>query len=246
MKFKLFLVLSLILSLSSSFAHSDPIDEPVLLKTTSNHEIAFTFHKLAGTEPDYNSWVKSYLKDRMIGYGEQGQRHIVENTRKLFENHFKNFTPSKYSEIVLSLSARAEIVPFGERRMLNISLGQENIFIVRQTPEFNINIVVPGLEDKLSVMILEEDYKDITRASGNTFEKIVPITLLLRLRPVSVDAKKPLLIDSQEYWLLLANFITFEIWNDRGTSLFWKYISEEQREEKLRELRSLFKANETK
>lgn len=208
------------------------------------HVVGFTFHKLAGTEPNYDQWAKVYLKGKLDNYGEEGKKERLRRMKAQFYTNFKNFSIRPEDEIAIVLPAKMEIVTFESRYLVNINIGASLDFIIKQTPERYINLVVPGLEESLKPVIAQEDFKEIRKASGYNFEMPASVSLLLRLKPVSVDAEKPIKIDGKEYWLMLMEFVTYEIWDANGTRHYWDYITEKQRKQKLDELRSLYKEEE--
>ena len=55
------------------------------------HVVGFTFHKLAGTEPDYAKWAEVYLKGKLNNYGEEGKKEKIRRTKAQFYTNFKNF-----------------------------------------------------------------------------------------------------------------------------------------------------------
>jgi len=240
---RLFFIYLLILlsGFSTVVMAKDQEEEP---ESTPTHVIGFTFHKLAGTEPDYSKWANVYLDGQLRGYGDEGKKEKIRQTRSRFVNNFNNFRLDKQDDIVIVLPAQVEIVPFESRYLLNIDLAAGTDFIIKETPERLINLVVPDLGDKLKTIIDREDYKDIKKASGLSFEKPEPVNLVLKLKPVSVDAEKPLHIDGEDYWLMLMEFSTYELWEYRNVMRYWVYISEEEKQKKLDELRSLYKGHE--
>ena len=142
------------------------------------------------------------------------------------------------------LPAKVEIVPFEAKYLMSVSVDGGLDFIIKETPEKMINLVVPDLEDKLKPVISRDDYRDIKKASGLKFERPEIVNLVLRLKPVSVDAEKPIRVNGKEYWLMLMEFSTYELWHFKHLTRYWTYITEEEKKKKLEELRSLYKTDE--
>ena len=239
MRFLSIILMAFLMAFPVSAKEEEPKPE-----SSPTHVIGFTFHKLAGTKPDYTKWVDVYLEGKLQGYGEEGAREQIRQTRLKFVNNFNNFHLVDNEEIIVVLPAKVEIVPFEAKYLMNVSVDGGLDFIIKETPERLINLVVPDLEDKLKPVISRDDYKDIKKASGLKFEKPEIVNLVLKLKPVSVDADKPIQVHGKEYWLMLMEFETYEIWHFKHLKKYWTYITEEEKQQKLDELRSLYKTDE--
>lgn len=235
--FKIVLNLFLCLILAS-FAYAN--DKREMPESSPTHVIGFTFHKLAGTEPNYNQWVDVYLKGKLLGYSDLARQERIRAARSRFVANFNNFFLEHHPEIVATLPAKLEVIPFEGKYMMNISLGADLNFLIRETPEYAINFVVPNLEEKFKTIISVKEYNKLKDASGYKFEKPQNVSIALRLKPVSVDASEPLTVDGKEYWLMLMEFVTYEVWHNRGLYHYWDYVTEEQKRQKLEDLRALY------
>ncbi len=229
------------LSIGVESALSQPL-ETTIPKSSTSYEVGFTFHKLAGTEPNYKKWVDVYLGEKLSTYGEEGKKEQFRRAHSSFRNQFLNYNLNTHDTIIINLPAMIEIVSFENRYLMNIDVGSDADFIIKETPEMKINLVVPELEDKLKHIIPEHEYKHIIKASNLNFEKPQSIRLILKLKPVSVDAKKPAQIGKDEYWLMLMKFESYEIWHPYNDTKYWSFTSEEDRKKELMDLRSLYKS----
>ena len=45
----------------------------------------------------------------------------------------------------------------------------------------------------------------------------------MTLRPIAADAKEPIQLDGQVYWLMLADIANVSVWNYNRDKLIWSY-----------------------
>ncbi|MCB9973766.1 MAG: hypothetical protein H6854_04305 [Rhodospirillales bacterium] len=215
------------------------------LKPTPSHVLGYIFHKLSNTAPDFDLWVRIYKKAMPQGLDAEQQLNYTNHLKQKFIREFTEFNPEEASPITMVFPAIMKASAFETRELLEIQFKGEYQYLIREIPGYPLNIIIPDLEDRLSPLIDKEEYKNIVKASGGqTFEYFQPIQLVLKLAPVSADAHKPFVIDGKDYWLLLFNFITFEIWDERGVYKIWSFVSEEEKKKNLNELRSLYQEPE--
>ncbi len=229
-----------LLSMGGNHAYAQA-KEKVIPESTPTHIVGFTFHKLADTTPNYSKWAEVYLKGKLNGFGEEGKKERIKRIKSSFRSTFNNFNLENHEEVIIKFPARMEIIPFEGRYLMSISVGAGLDFIIKETPERLINLVVPDISEKLKTVISKKDYANIRKSSGLNFEKPQNLILILKLRPVSVDNEKPVSIEGKEYWLMLMKFETYELWSDRRDVHYWDYITEEDKQKKLDDLRSLYK-----
>lgn len=200
----------------------DAVAQKNMGKKSPTKQISFIFYKLAGLEPDFDFWTEEYTKNEVAKYGEVGKRYYVKETRDKLISDFRNTIPENET-IIIHLDAYLEPLSLDNdgKKYLNIYFKESPPFISKRTPKYNINIVVPKLENKVQLVLNEKEYEQMDKLFYASIRAKNFVSVKLFLKPISADVENPIERDGKKFALLLTELKDFEIWSDIKREQYW-------------------------
>ena len=194
------------------------------IKKSSTKQIAFLYYKMIDRVPDYDLWTHEYTKADIDNYGQLGKREYVHKVRTKLMNDFYNVKPET-DLIMVQIHANLEPLTFEgtkqDKVYFNIYFDESPPFIAKRIPEFNINIVVPDLEEKVRLSMSKFDYDRLNKTFYGGIRKRNDVMLQLTLKPIVADVENPIIRNDKKYALLLTKLLEYEIFNDSGKRRLW-------------------------
>lgn len=209
-------------------------------RTSTAEEVAFTFYKLSKTKPDFKRWADNTEIPRSVTVAEYPayRRALLRRLISLYDSYDPEQSLTVRVKASISMRIRpkysmdnAPFVPGVE-----ISLGDD-----KKTPYFPyrvadqwVSIVVKDLERVLSINLSEGSLGKFRHAFRLLGPGPRPVTIMMRLKPLSADATAPMHLNGIDQWLLLTEIVNASLWNADG-ELVWEiqdrnYVSPEQKE----------------
>jgi len=193
-------------------------DGPLLFPPTKAQEIYFLFSKLAGRNPDIENMIKS-----LPGYGAAGIAKRNEYSKLIANMQADYATLDPKAEIIVirtGVDVHVEMGKFrGLRAELPNSLMQKSaIYFPYSWNGTDIAVIPDMLEPFMDVPLGQKEAMDAaTRTMGNR------ATMVLELRPVKADGRKPMELDGMNQWLLMTRLVGVTYYNQNLKEIWsWK------------------------
>lgn len=209
-------------------------------RTSTAEEVAFTFYKLSKTKPDFKRWADNTDIPRSVTVAEYPayRRLLLRRLISLYNAYDPEKSLTVRVRANISLRARPKYSLEGTSFApgVEISLGDD-----KKTPYFPyrvadqwVSVVVKDLQRVLSINLSEDSLGRFKHAFRLLGAGERPVTIMIRLKPLSADATAPMHLNGIDQWLLLTEIINASLWNAEG-ELVWEiqdrnYVSPEQKE----------------
>lgn len=208
------LILMIFLAISAQQVRAE------IMEYTDAEKVGFAFYQLVNAEPDFQAWIKNSDKYKEASPVEKNQMLNEDETR--LRNAFYHYIPDQdLIEINFTGVFHASNY-FGrgqsEGVTTNVQILFDDIpqkFVPFQVGEMWIAVVPQDIEKLTKQNLNAEEYSEIGKKIG--FDKRVfalkeNVNIKMRLRPLSADAKEPVILQELPMWLMLAEIASFEVW----------------------------------
>ncbi len=210
---------------------------------SSSMEIGFAFYKMANTSPDFQKWMMESEEYKNASFGDKTKLLVkgIDDMRK----QFHAFAPEE-DQLIVGVDGRAVVLPSAEDSRypytLNLLLGDDEVdFFPYEIAGEWIAVVVKDMPKYLTHNLTQANYDQIQHNLGMP----LPLTLkknmkiIFKMKPVSVDAEKPLAMNGHDFWLMMAEPATVSLW--RRDSFVWETKASWYNSDTEIELRKLFR-----
>ena len=166
---------------------------------TESQKAGFAFYRLAHRTPDFRGWTE--------GDGAGDQQEILRD----------GFRTDNPAQDMVKLAVPVSIDFDESKVLLSFSPDKMTVFPVR-VGGLRIGIV-PSNEDAFrSFPVSAAATADLNDAMDGS-ARIVTADVMLR--PESVDARKPMMIDGQPVWLMMAAIADVQVWDRSHKTIVW-------------------------
>jgi hypothetical protein len=228
------LAFSLFLSFFLSFPAGAALEEG---KYSDTEKVGFAFSKLGNTRPGFESWIEhspAYLAAKPV----EKMTLMKEGTARLQEG-FYSYNPAEdfihvEADILIQRPAdrpgkRDAPAPASpddaEKKVIRISFGKGDSYFPFQVGKLWIAVIPKDIEAFESIALTPDEYQIFAQGMGTTVRRHSEMTGIIDilLRPVSADAKSPVVVGKEPYWPMLAEIVNVTIWNNSKDRIAWSY-----------------------
>lgn len=211
------------------------------------YEIGYAFYKLAGSRPDFNRWVERSEAYQMARLSDRPQMLVDEGLR--MRQDFKNFDPATdflviKTDVTVHIPTDMELkAKRAPRPYLTIQFEDDS-----RMPYFPFEVagqwIAVGVGDLKSYQVTpltDRQTADMRQMLNHgPYKGTTKLEMVLKLRPVSVDAAKPLLLDGQNQWMMMTEVAELSLWG-KGDKFIWERHAETYESPTQKELGGLFR-----
>lgn len=182
------------------------------IQPASSFQIASLYHKMVGATPDFENWAKYTDEYKEAKYYDE-EAVLNEQEIKLKELYYNIF-----ADEMISIQTSIPINEYSEK--------QQKLFLPTISVEtfFNYHafgtsyaVIVPGLEKFGTLDIPLDDMKHILDVTGSN------ALLDLTLKPEIADNNEPMVVDGEDYWMILCKLAQIRIWDSNRQTVLWSY-----------------------
>ena len=213
------------------------------VRYTETEKIGFAFHKLAGFDPDFESWI--YNSETYKNAAPAEKVNYLRNEVYRLQNGYYNYMPD---QDLISLELPGKIYSLKGFKAAkdavptNIKISFDDIqdnYLAFPVGDLWVAIVIKDLEKMTNLALNAEDYAGFATALSpqNVYIKNYDVRIVVKLRPLSVDTNAPIEMGGLEMWLMLAEIgsMDVEIEARDGMRHLWDYnapwyVSDRQQE----------------
>lgn len=193
------------------------------LRSSSDNEIVFAFHKLAGKLPPIDEMAEDTqaFKDAP----RAGKKIVLDKQKRILIRQFETYDPEQ-EFIIIKIPVS---VYFEHDHPAGMHLGfqnPENVYFPYTVGDMDFALIPHGINKFKHIPLSQEQTRKM--------EDIVDdnqVILVMRMKPVRADGSAPMTIGGNEYWLLMGNLTTLDIQDSREQTL-WQYRHPSYQEEK--------------
>ncbi|MCC6597173.1 MAG: hypothetical protein IT559_00040 [Alphaproteobacteria bacterium] len=191
------------------------------MNISEQEKAVFSFFKLAKTDPDYSKWITQTARYKNAPDFLKESVYQEEETRLKWG--FGTFDPNNdylkiRTDILMELHGENE--DFSLRFVFpGNQQGESPYFPYNYGAEWIALVVDDGLGNFMKIPLSQQEYTQIKERFPGTGS--FPGQIRMRIRPLSVDAHKPLKLQEQEkLWLLRGDiaYLTLEVSPPEGTT----------------------------
>ncbi len=205
-------------------------------------DIGVAFYKLVGSEPDLRRWVieSDLYKEAPSGIKN---RLMIDETNRL-RRRFKDYNLAK-EQLIIGIEGKIIIEPkkADEKHpyRLKILLGEDIDYFPYEIAGQWIAVIVRDIKKNLVHDITQVEYDRMTMNLGKALplKSQRKVKVIMQVKPVKVDAERPVTVNDHDLWLMLAEPATISLW--RGQSFLWESRSSWYQSPTEVEIRMLFR-----
>lgn len=203
----------LILSASHAQAQQQFIDGLQMTPQTDARHISMLFHKMAGFQPDFESWIE---KSKEYKQTPKQQRRVYMNERlDILHDYYARI---KTDEPIV-VYFKTQVPPYDrEHGGFQIQGVKKDMFFGYEH-EGGHFAVVPTDAMQYEWFILPED-----RLATSTYfamDRGGTAIFHFHLRPKSIDTSTPYLLNGSPHWLIATEILEIQMWNQYNKIPFW-------------------------
>lgn len=198
------LILLLAFILSTNAVHA-------ALRVSEEEKAVFAFFQMGERVPHYQNWIFSIMEQETVPPELQQDLYHAHETRLKW-----GFGTYDHTRDFLKISTKAELFLSKKDEQARIhfrfpgSAGEEYPYFPYQYTDQWIALVVNDLGKFTTVPVTEEQEQWLQQQFGS--HKILPVTMRMRIRPLSADLSEPLRIDQTDFWIMTGDiaYLVFE------------------------------------
>ena len=182
------------------------------------YEFALTYHKLAGTRPDFQAIAK-----KSPDYKNAGEREEAKLLKQISQRLRTEFQEMETEKQLLTLRTKLHMEvkrpTDSDKAILNLKLpGNKPLYFPMQPGKRKIAIIMRDFT-RFREIALEHFKANYIDSLASSSEDII---MYLQLKPVDADAKQPIKLDGIEQWPLLTRIGRFGLYT-RDKETIWEY-----------------------
>lgn len=200
---------------------------------TESEKVGFAFCKIADIKPNFSLWGRELERETVL----PSKADPNDDTR--LDRGFHNYQPDEdliHIQMPVTLTtadadrtntkfARAGIV-----KIATLSLDKlPSFYFPFQVAEISVAMIPQEVESFTRVPLTAEQYINLMNRigmpkhwSGDIDSKL---SIEFLMRPVSVDTKKPVRLQGEDMWMMLAEVATMALWTPDKKKIIWEYTA---------------------
>lgn len=200
---------------------------------TESEKVGFAFYQLANLTPDFSRWSEDF------GIAEElpAQADPTDDTR--LDRGFHNYHPDEdliSIKIPVTLTTadvdskntkltRAGIVKVATLRMEKLP----DFYFPFQISDLSVAIIPQEVESFTQVWLTPAQFINLMNKTGMPKnwrgDVNVKLDVEFLMRPLSVDVKKPVVMQGQDMWMMLSEVATMVLWAPGKKKIIWEYTA---------------------
>ena len=218
-KFPILFALAFIILTSSVSAFAFRDDD-----YTTTEKVAFAYYKLAGMQyPNFEKFIKSGENYRNTLASQKN--NFLKDEKIRLEQGFINYYPEYgmidiQSDIVAKgyNAKELEQAEIDEKFFISLSMtdDSEDMYFPYYIGDRWIAFIPHNAGSLQQLPLTKEQYEFWDKALKFKGKPKRPVTIRIKIQPVSVDNSAPLTLNDNEMWLMMGEIASMDIWKDYG------------------------------
>jgi hypothetical protein len=207
-------------------------------KYSDTERVGYAFSKLTGVPPDYEAWIRNL--DIYKKSSPMDRREMETVFMQRLNEGFANYTVED-DNITIVADVK---VSWNKKELENENPSPEDLITYKiafgifagsdkeapyfpyQVGKFWVAVIPKNITAFLNLALATPEAADfMKKLNARPAQAFQPAVFEMSLRPIAADAKEPMQIDGQVYWLMLADITNVTIWNVNRDKMIWSYDS---------------------
>jgi hypothetical protein len=216
---------------------------------TESEKVGFAFCKIANITPDFSRWGRELELETVRPPNADPE----DDTR--LDRGFHSYLPDEdliHIQLPVVLTTvdadrkNAKLARAGIVKIATISVEkQPSFYFPFQIADISIAMIPQEVESFTQVPLTAEQFVNLMNRvglpknwNGDINSKL---SVEFQMRPTSVDIKKPVRLQGEDMWMMLAEVVTMSLWTPDHKKIVWEYTAPWYVTETSKELLDLYK-----
>lgn len=194
------------------------------LKFSTTEDVAIAFYKTGGSMPNFERWIKERDPYKHTSAGRRPEVMAQEKAR--LKRAYNNFDP-RVDQIIIRTIVDTKVNASQDEEeniKYNIDLQFSKAPEALYFPYDFIGERIVIMPNKLDLLMKSEIDQQQYIFLEDALRNAVQHTMIVRLVAKEADLSKPYKIDGLQQWVMKAEVVSLEVWNEAG-SLLWEYTA---------------------